>query len=46
LTFDEISEVLGISERTVKREWSYAKAWLYGFLKRRAENAHTGLSEK
>jgi|SRR5579875_132254 len=28
LTFDEIALVLGISERTVKREWSMARAWL------------------
>jgi RNA polymerase sigma factor (TIGR02999 family) len=28
LTEDEIGEVLGISSRTVKREWKVAKAWL------------------
>ncbi len=28
LTFDEIAHVLGISERTAKREWSMARAWL------------------
>ena len=28
LTHQEIAEVLGISEKTVKREWSTAKAWL------------------
>jgi RNA polymerase sigma factor (TIGR02999 family) len=28
LTFEEIAHVLGISERTVKREWSMARAWL------------------
>jgi len=32
LTEDETAEVLGISSRTVKREWSVAKAWLYGEL--------------
>jgi RNA polymerase sigma-70 factor (ECF subfamily) len=26
----EVAEVLGISSRTVKRDWSVAKAWLYG----------------
>lgn len=29
LTDKEIGEVLGVSVRTVKREWSLAKAWLY-----------------
>jgi RNA polymerase sigma factor (TIGR02999 family) len=32
LTEDETAEVLGISSRTVKREWRVAKAWLYGEL--------------
>ena len=27
------AEVLGISTKTVKRDWSHAKAWLYGELK-------------
>lgn len=29
LTVEETAEVLGISPRTVKREWSMAKAWLH-----------------
>lgn len=29
LNHDEIARVLGLSERTVKRYWRYAKAWLY-----------------
>ena len=29
LTEKEIAECLGVSDRTVKREWSVAKAWLY-----------------
>lgn len=29
LQHDEIADILGVSERTVKREWSFAKAWLY-----------------
>ena len=32
MTEDEISECLGISPRTVKRDWAVAKAWLYGEL--------------
>jgi RNA polymerase sigma factor (TIGR02999 family) len=30
LTEDEIAEALGISPRTVKRDWQVAKAWLHG----------------
>lgn len=26
----EVGEVIGVSERTVKREWQSAKAWLFG----------------
>ena len=29
LSFQEAAEVLGISEPTVKRYWSFARAWLY-----------------
>lgn len=29
LTFAQAAELLGISERTAKRNWSYARAWLY-----------------
>jgi RNA polymerase sigma factor (TIGR02999 family) len=29
LSIDETAEVLGVSARTVKREWRLAKAWLY-----------------
>lgn len=28
LTFEEIAEVLGVAARTVKRDWSMARAWL------------------
>lgn len=34
LTEDEAGEVLGVSVRTVKRDWSAARAWLQGQLKR------------
>jgi RNA polymerase sigma-70 factor, ECF subfamily len=33
LTVDEVAEVLGVSSKTVLREWNSAKAWLYGDLK-------------
>jgi RNA polymerase sigma factor (TIGR02999 family) len=31
-TEEEIAQVLGVSSRTVKREWRIAKAWLHGEL--------------
>lgn len=33
LTSEEIAEVLGVSDSTVKREWRIAKAWLHDELK-------------
>jgi RNA polymerase sigma factor (TIGR02999 family) len=29
LSVEETADALGVSERTVKREWQFAKAWLY-----------------
>jgi RNA polymerase sigma-70 factor, ECF subfamily len=44
LTVEETATVLRISPKTVKREWSTAKAWLYGEVKaRRGDDAgHLG----
>ncbi|HEY4050197.1 MAG TPA: sigma-70 family RNA polymerase sigma factor [Acidobacteriaceae bacterium] len=36
LSFEEIAEVLGISERTAKRDWRMARAWLYRELNKTA----------
>jgi RNA polymerase sigma factor (TIGR02999 family) len=33
LSHEEAAEVLGVSDRTVKRHWSYAKAWLYDWIR-------------
>lgn len=33
LTVEETAQALGISPKTVKREWSMAKAWLHGDLR-------------
>jgi RNA polymerase sigma factor (sigma-70 family) len=33
LTVDEVAEVLGVTSKTVMRDWNTAKAWLYGELK-------------
>jgi len=35
LTVEETAEVLGVSPKTVKRDWSMAKAWLHGDLKQK-----------
>jgi RNA polymerase sigma-70 factor, ECF subfamily len=35
LTVDEAAEILGVSSKTVMREWKIARAWLYGDLKER-----------
>lgn len=34
LTVEQTADVLGISPKTVKRDWSMAKAWLHGELKK------------
>lgn len=34
MTEEEIADKLGVSTRTVKRDWNLAKAWLYGELHR------------
>jgi RNA polymerase sigma factor (TIGR02999 family) len=34
LTMEEIAEVLGVSKRTVERDWQMAKAWLYKEMKK------------
>jgi DNA-directed RNA polymerase specialized sigma24 family protein len=33
LTVEETAEVLAVSPKTVKRDWDFAKAWLYGDLR-------------
>jgi RNA polymerase sigma-70 factor, ECF subfamily len=44
LTVEETAEVLGISPRTVKRDWRVARAWLHGELSGRAEKQRAGVS--
>jgi RNA polymerase sigma-70 factor, ECF subfamily len=39
LTIEETAYVMGISQKTVNREWSMAKAWLHGDLKEHASIA-------
>jgi RNA polymerase sigma-70 factor, ECF subfamily len=38
LTIEEAAQVLGVSPTTVRREWTSAKAWLYGELNRHHGN--------
>ena len=33
LTLKEAGQVLGFTERTAKRHWAYARAWLYDAMK-------------
>ena len=43
LTVEEVAEVLGVSSKTVTREWNTARAWLYGDLRERnADDAPRG----
>jgi RNA polymerase sigma factor (TIGR02999 family) len=34
MNHSEIGEALGLSERSIKRHWSFAKAWLYDYIRR------------
>ena len=38
LGFEEIAEVLSISDRTAKRDWTMARAWLYRQLRKTAQH--------
>jgi RNA polymerase sigma factor (TIGR02999 family) len=42
LSVEEVAEVLQISPATIKREWSMAKAWLFGELTRQAATNREG----
>jgi DNA-directed RNA polymerase specialized sigma24 family protein len=35
MTVEEIAEVMNLSAGTVKRDWTVARAWLFGELGRR-----------
>ncbi|HSE38991.1 MAG TPA: ECF-type sigma factor, partial [Blastocatellia bacterium] len=39
LTVEETAEVLGVSPRTVKREWSMARAWLHRQLSKHCDTS-------
>lgn len=45
LTFSEIGGALEIDERTAKRDWTLAKAWLRGQLKSSEPNDSSGMGE-
>lgn len=42
LTLDEAAAAIGISARTAKRDWAYARAWLFAAMKA----AETGMRER
>jgi RNA polymerase sigma-70 factor (ECF subfamily) len=46
LTVDETAAVLGISPKTVKRDWSVAKAWLHGELKQSHGNITGAMGDR
>ena len=42
LSIDETAQVLGVSERTVQRDWTMARAWLSALLNGREGHASSG----
>jgi RNA polymerase sigma-70 factor (ECF subfamily) len=46
LTVDETAAVLGISPKTVKRDWSVAKAWLHGELRQSHGNITGAMGDR
>ena len=42
LTLEEAAAALDLSERTAKRDWAYARAWLYREIARRQEPSGSG----
>jgi RNA polymerase sigma-70 factor, ECF subfamily len=45
LTHAEIGETLGITDRTVKRDWQLARAWLFSHLRRDGKDDAGGLGQ-
>ncbi len=43
LSVEETAEVLGIATRTVKRDWSFGRAWLRGELGSQTKRAAAGM---
>jgi RNA polymerase sigma factor (TIGR02999 family) len=42
MTADEAADVLGVSTRTVERDWRYARAWLFRELAADGEESRRG----
>jgi RNA polymerase sigma-70 factor (ECF subfamily) len=42
LTVDECAEILGVARETAKRDWTLAKAWLFGELSPKQPNSKRG----
>ena len=45
LTYSEIAEVLEVDERTAKRDWQVARAWLFGRLRKGSSDAGRGMEQ-
>jgi RNA polymerase sigma factor (TIGR02999 family) len=45
LSVEEIAAILNVSQRTVKRDWSVARAWLYGELTKAKRHEHQTVAE-
>jgi len=45
MSVEEVAEVLEVSPKTVKRDWSVARAWLYGQLRGRDGREDAGMGE-
>jgi RNA polymerase sigma-70 factor, ECF subfamily len=43
LTYPEIGEILGVDERTAKRDWQVARAWLFARLRKGKSDASGGV---
>ena len=43
LTHEEIAQCIGVDERTVKRDWQLARAWIAGQLKRGKKDDPDGM---
>lgn len=46
LTFEEIAAVLNVNEKTAKRDWQLARAWLKGKLRKSRSHVDTALAEE
>lgn len=46
MTLEQAAEALGLSERTAKRHWAFARAWLHEEIERQAGEVAEGTAER